>query len=162
MEWGDNINFTSLDHSQVVEEPAWEWGWVLHCRSHNMLPGSSPHWVPPCSGPVSQTTHCSWWHTDSAHPARWRWHALVAPETVEQSGLIQCHPPMTPINHLTWCCPKRAAMRESTWVRTSSTCITDTGVGLKVTGQVPCMRSNVQGHNNYADLLVFITPPSST
>ena len=52
-------------------------------------------------------------------------------------------------------------MRESTWVRTSSTCITDTGVGSKVTGQVPRMRSNVQGHNNYADLLVFITPPSS-
>ena len=103
-------------------------------------------------------THCSWWHTDSAHPARWRWHALVAPQTVEQSaisadqgntslprggsslhegkrrgkgsrrgkgggdgeggrgtleeklqetlqlvcaGLIQGHPPMTPINHLT-------------------------------------------------------------
>ena len=43
--------------------------------------------MPPCSGPVSQTTHCSWWHTHSAHPARWRWHALVAPQTVEQSAI---------------------------------------------------------------------------
>jgi len=41
----------------------------------------------------------------------------------------QGHLPISLMNHLTRCCPKCAAMRESTWVSTSSTCTTDTGAG---------------------------------